>query len=161
MRPKTSSELRLDILLVPFKLDEFTEDKFPNLDHARYPAFRVGKKGGETVKLLNLEEGPDFFGIGTWPFLVDTRSNPTTFPESRDIKLAVSCLMRAAQDPTTKEKRETWNSASTGHTATAKKAAIIWPKPPPENSNRQPTTEQRSSYHYASQESREEVCCRG
>ena len=59
--------------------------------------------------------------LEVWPFLSDVRANGTTFPDSSDIKLAVSCLFRTAVDPAVKEKRDTWNPASTTHTATTKK----------------------------------------
>ena len=146
-RPKTASELRVDMLLVPVKAESLTEEAYQNFEHPRFPAFRMGKKGGEVVKLLNQEEGPDFFGIGVWPWLIDLRPNATSFPESSDIKLAVACLLRSAVDPAVKEKRETWNPASTTHTATSKKPSFIWPRPtreaplpesmtPPRNMNR-------------------------
>ena len=132
IRPKTATELKVDILVIPVKLSELTQETHQNFDHPRFPSFRMGKKGGETVKIINLETGPDFYGIGTWPFLVDTRPNPTSYPASADIKLAVACLFGAAQD--------TWNSVATNHVGVSKKTATMWPKPPREPTQPVPTS---------------------
>ena len=99
IRPKSSTELRIDALLIPVKLESLKDDAFPYYADGKFPAFRVGGRGGETAKILRTETGPDYFGIGIFPFLVDLRPNHSPLPCSFHVKLAVASLLRSSQDP--------------------------------------------------------------
>ena len=129
MRPKSSTELRLDTLIVPVALSAFTEQTYPNNSDLRYPSFKTANHSQDTVKLLRCEVGPETYGIGVFPWLVDMRTAPGPLPESYDVKLAVSSLLRAAQDPQFKLKFDTWNSVAKSHIPSSKKASTMWPKP--------------------------------
>ena len=129
LRPKSATELRLDTLIVPVPLSEFTEQAYQNNTDLRYPSFKTSNHSQDTVKILRCESGPDSFGIGVFPWLVDVRTAPGPLPDSFDVKLAVSALLRSAQDPQFKLKFDTWNSVAKSHMPTSKKASTMWPKP--------------------------------
>ena len=132
LRPKSATELRLDTLIVPVSLAAFSDQTYQNKDDLRYPSFKASAPGMDTVKLLRCETGPTLFGMGVLPWLVDLRTTQGSLPDSYDVKMAISCLMRSAQDPQVKLKFETWNAVSKSHVPSAKKASTLWPKPPRE-----------------------------